>query len=240
MTDTTLSTVGTVRPVPPLSRAIQLGVATCLILGGLLNGGLQYADHLLAGDPERRELLVWGLEHHAVYQAVWFGVMLSSVCLLLGLLGLAQITRWRAPRLTAVATVLTVLGMWGFGNVLAGTYVAHVVVPDVLGVDAAVTLVEDGYLKDWGMVAGSLVPHLVGSFFGVLLLAVACWRAGLPKVPAVLLIVFLVWDFALSPIGIVEPHVLLLVALVWLGVAVARMPQREWLGQSALPADPLR
>ena len=75
----------------------------------------------------------------------------------------------------------------------------------------------------------ALLPHLVGSFVGVLLLALAGLRsASLPKVPLVLLIVFLVWDFLLPSVGPLEPHLLLAVALVWLGVAVLRMPQLEW------------
>jgi hypothetical protein len=201
-------------------------------MAGLLNGGLQYVEHLLVGDGGKREQLAWGLQHNSLQQALWFGVMLSSIFLLLGFLGLAQVTRWHTPRLTAVATLLTVWGMWGFGNVLAGTYVAQVIAPALFGVDAAVKLINEGYLKDPGMIAASLAPHLIGSFSGVLLLSIACWRSGFPRVPAVLLIVFLVWDFGLSPVGILEPHLLLMVALTWFGVTVARMPHRQWLGQA--------
>jgi hypothetical protein len=35
----------------------------------------------------------------------------------------------------------------------------------------------------------------------------------------------------LSPIGILEPHLVLMVALAWLGVAVLRLPHALWLGQ---------
>jgi len=229
MTPSTLTTMTVA--APPFSRAVQRVVAGCLVLAGLLNGGLQYLDYLVIGDGERAEIISSGLEQHSLYQALWFGVWLSSIFLLIGFLGLAQITRWRTPRLTAVATVLTVWGMWGFGNVLAGTYIGQVVAPKVLDVNSAVTLIDDGFLKDWGMIAGSLVPHLLGSFFGILLLAIACWRSGLPRVAALLLIGFLVWDFALTPIGPVEPHLLLMIALGWLGVAVAKMPHERWLGQ---------
>ena len=123
--------------------------------------------------------------------------------------------------------------MWGFGNVLAGTYIAQVVTPDVLGLDSGVSLIEDGYLQDWGMIAGSLVPHLIGSFFGILLLSIACWRSGFPRVPVALLVVFLLWDFMLVPVGPLEPHLLLMVALVWLGAHVARLPHDQWLGRRA-------
>jgi hypothetical protein len=233
MTTTVFNHSETRQQVPPWSRSIQRVVGISLVLGGLLNGGLQYVDHLTAGDGERRELIVYGMEHHAAQQAVWFGVMQSSLFLLIGFLGLAQVTRWHAPRLTAAAALLTVWGMWGFGNVLAGTYVAQVVTPDLFGADDAVTLIEDGYLQDWGMIAGSLAPHLIGSFFGVLLLAIACWRSGFPRVPVVLLVVFLLWDFMLTPVGILEPHLVLLVALVWLGVGVLRLPHARWLGRLA-------
>jgi hypothetical protein len=233
MTQTTLSAPTAAITEPPLSHAIHRGVGVSLVLAGLLNGGIQYIDHLTAGDGEQRELMAWGLEHHAAYQAVWFGAMLSSIFLLLGFLGLAQITRWHTPKLTVVATLLTIWGMWGFGNVLAGTYVAQVVTPDALGLDAGVTLIEDGYLKDWGMIAGSLAPHLIGSFFGILLLAIACWRSGLPRVPSALIVVFLVWDFLFTPIGPFEPHLFEMVALVWLGVTVIRMPHEQWLGRRA-------
>ena len=48
------------------------------------------------------------------------------------------------------------------------------------------------------MVVTALVPHLIGSFFGVLLLAVAAWRSGaFPKAACALVVVFLVWDFLL-------------------------------------------
>ena len=209
---------------PPLSRSVRLAAGTSLVLAGLLNGGLQYVDHLTAGSGDQADMLAWGLAHSGVYRAVWTGIMLSSVFLLLGFLGLAQVARWRAPRLTAVAAVLTTWGMAGFANVLAGSYVANVVAPEVLGVEGAVRLVDEGYLSDWGMTVGALVPHLVGSFLGILLLVVAGWHSALPRVPLALLAGFLVWDFALAPVGVLEPHLLLLVALVWLGVFVLRMP----------------
>ena len=233
MTQTTLTTrsAADAETSPPFSRTIQRGVGAALVLAGLLNGGLQYVDHLTAGNGERDAQVAYGLEHHALYQVIWFGALVSSIFLLLGFLGLAQLTRWHTPKLTAVAIPLVVWGMWGFGNVLAGTYIAQVVAPDVLGLDSSVALIEDGYLKDWGMVAGSLVPHLIGSFFGVLLLSIACWRSGLPRVPVLMLVAFLVWDFTFAPVGPLEPHLLLMVALAWLGLHVGRLPHAQWLGR---------
>ena len=131
-------------------------------------------------------------------------------------------TRWTARRLTLVAVPLMLWGMWGFHNVLAMGFVAGTVTPHVLSVDDAVKL-NDGLVSDPGVVVTALLPHLIGSFFGVLLLMVAAWRSGaFPKVPCALVIAFLVWDFLLPTWGLLEPHLLLFVGWTWLGVALLR------------------
>ena len=84
-----------------------------------------------------------------------------------GLLGVAHVCRFSARRLTAVAMPLVVWGMWGFGNVLAMGYVSGTVAPSVLGVGDAVRL-NDGLAGDPGVVLAALLPHLIGSFLGLL------------------------------------------------------------------------
>ena len=216
-------------PPPPLSRAAQVGAGLSLILAGLLNGGSQYLTHLLTGDHgDFSDQIRWGAEHPGPHQAEQAALVASMLFLPLGLLGLAHLTRWAAPRLTAVALVLVLWGMWGFHNVIALGYAAGSVGPDAIGVDAAVRL-NEAYLEHLGVTLLALAPHLLGSFVGLLLLTIACWRSGrLPRVPLVLLAAFLVWDFFLAPVGPLEPHLLLAVALCWLGVHVLRMPVRTW------------
>jgi hypothetical protein len=105
--------------------------------------------------------------------------------------------------------------------------------PDAIGVDAAVRL-NDALVEDGGVIAAALFPHLLGSFFGLLLLAIACWRTGVfPKVPLLLMVAFLVWDFALPSVGPFEPHLLLVISWVWLGIHLLRMPTAVWFGDSA-------
>ena len=153
--------------------------------------------------------------------------MLSTLFLPLGLLAIAQVTRWHTPRLSAVGALLTIWGMWGFTNVIALGYGAGTVGP---GLDAAVAL-NEGYVDHLGVMVTALAPHLIGSFLGLILLSAAAWRSRVfPKVPLALLVVFLVWDFTLPSSGPFEPHLLLMVALVWLGVHLMRMPHRTWLG----------
>ena len=216
---------------PPLSRAAQLGAGVSLLLAGLLNGGSQYLTHLLTGDHgDFSDQIRWGAEHPGPHQAEQAALVASMFFLPLGLLGLAHLARWGAPRLTAVALALVLWGMWGFHNVVALGYGAGSVAPGAIGVDAAVDL-NESYLDHLGVTLTALVPHLLGSFLGLLLLTLACWRSGrLPRVPLALLAAFLVWDFLLAPVGPLEPHLLLAVALGWLGVHVLRMPVGTWSG----------
>ena len=218
------------RPAP-YSHAIRTGLGACLVLAGLLNGGAQYLGELLSPDHDDfSDQIAWGVDHAGVHQAEQLALVVSMLFLPLGLLGLAQVARWHRPRLTLVATLLTVWGMWGFTNVVALGYAAGSVAPDEIGVSHAVAL-NDGFIEHAGVMAGALYPHLIGSFFGLILLSIAGWRSGVfPKVPLALLVAFLVWDFMLPSAGPLEPHLLLMVALVWLGVHLARMPARVWSG----------
>ncbi len=218
----------------PLSRAIQIIVGVSLVTAGITNGLAQYVGELLmpAHDDFTAQIR-WGAEHPTLHVAEQTALMVSMLVLPIGLLGLAQLTRWGAPRLTAVAAVLIVWGMWGFHNVVALGYAAGTVGPDAIGVDAAAEL-NEAYLGHVGTMVIALIPHLLGSFVGLLLLAVAGWRGRtLPRIPLVLLVAFLVWDFGLPSAAPFEPHVLLAIALGWLGIHVIRLPQSRWHGQTA-------
>ena len=131
------------------------------------------------------------------------------------------------------AVVLT----WGMsGQVFSetATYASQVVAAEVFGSTEAERLIVDGYLHDPGMIAVVLVPVIAGMFFGVILLAVALWRSGFPRVPVVMLALWPLWDFfGPSPLGPFTTELFLLVAGVWLGVVVARMPHARWLGRDA-------
>ena len=129
--------------------------------------------------------------------------------------------------------VLVAWGMWGFHNVVALGYAAGSVAPGVIGVDPAVAL-NDGLVEHAGTMVTALFPHLLGSFFGLILLSIACWRSrSIPRIPLVLLVAFLVWDFLLPSFGPLEPHLLLFVALGWLGVHLIRMNDAAWRGARA-------
>lgn len=220
--------------VPPYSNRIRQGLGLCLVLGGILNGGSQYlVEAFTPSHEEFGDQFQWGLDHPLLHQGEQLALVASMLFLPLGFLAVAQVTRWHTPRLTVAATLLTIWGMWGFTNVIALGYAAGSVGPGTIGVDASVAL-NDGFVEHTGVLVSALYPHLIGSFIGLVLLSVAAWRSGVfPKPPLVLLIAFLVWDFTLPSFGPLEPHLLLMVSLVWLGTHLARMPHRVWLGATA-------
>jgi len=229
---TTPDTAPAVAPAhhhPPYSRVVQLGTGLCLVLAGLLNGLPQYVVSLVTGELAFSEQIVWGTSHEALHRTEQTLILVSALFLPLGLLGLAQVTRWHSRRLTLVAVPLLLWGMWGFHNVLAMGYVAGTVAPTVLPVVDAVTLNDDGLVGDPGVMVTALLPHLVGSFFGLLLLAVAAWRSGVfPRTACALVVAFLVWDFLLPSFGPAEPHLLLAVGLSWLGLRLMRLDPTKW------------
>jgi hypothetical protein len=227
------------RAAPPLSRAARIGSGACLVAAGLTNGLAQYAGELLMPDLDDFSAQIrWGAAHPAVHVAEQTALLVSMLVLVPGLLGLGVVTRWAAPRLTAAGLLLALWGMWGFHNVVALGYAAGVVAPGTIGTDAAVRL-NEGYLDHLGTTVTALLPHLVGSFLGLGLLALAGLRGrSLPRVPLLLLLAFLVWDFLLPAVGPLEPHLLLAVALCWLGTHLLQMPHERWQnpGQAAARA----
>lgn len=216
---------------PPHTRAIRVTAGVSLLLAGILNGLPQYLTHLLHGDLMFPDYVRWGAAHPGVVQAEQLALVASMLFAPLGLLGVAQVCRWRTPVLTAVGIALTIWGMWGFQNSLALGYIVAYAAPQALGVDQALTLLES-LSAEPGAIFAFLVPHLVGSFLGLILLSVACWRSrAFPRTPLLLLIVALVWDFGLAPVGPLEPHLLLVAAWGWMGIHLIRMPHDIWRGQ---------
>ena len=217
-------------PTPRLKTVAGIS----LVLAGLTNGLPQYLVELVTGGhADFGDQIRWSVDHRGVHVAEQLTILLSSLLMPIGLLGLAWVAHHTVRRLTAVATVLVVWGMWGFHNVLAMGYVSGTVAPEVVGVDAAVRL-NDGLVEDPGVLVTALLPHLLGSFLGLLLLAAACWRSGaFPRTPLVLMVAFLVWDFALPADPPFEPHLLLVVAWCWLGMHLVRMPSAVWRGREA-------
>jgi hypothetical protein len=232
----TVQTRPTTPTAAPYSSLIRVAAGVCLILAALTNGLSQYLGYLVIGDRDWVDQVRWGADHLTIQRTEQMALVVSALFMPIGLLALAQVTRWSSRRLTLIAVPLMLWGMWGFHNILAIGYIAGTAGPQILGVDAAVKFNEE-MVSDPGAALLGLLPHLLGSFLGIVLLTIAAWRSGhFPKAACALILAFLVWDFLLQPVGPLEPHLLLFIGWSWLGVALIRMPQPVWSG--ALSAAP--
>jgi hypothetical protein len=130
-------------------------------------------------------------------------------------LGLAQACLARTPRLARVAGWTTAAAMAGFVGVRMGQAVEFAGVQQGVGShDLAATI--DHASANW--IGGPIfVVFLGGALLGTILLGIAGWRAGLPKAACVLLAVFQVVDVVAPDRPVPVAHVLLLVALGWIG-----------------------
>lgn len=214
----------------PYSSLVRRATGACLVLGGLTNGLVQYVQHLVVPEAASVEEMRWGLDHSLYLHVEQSLVVLSALFMPLALLGVAQVTRWTSPRLTLVSVPLLMWGMWGFHNILSTDYLVRTVAPTTLPLHEAAAL-NDVLVSDTGLLVTALLPHLVGSFFGAVLLSIAAWRSGsFSKVATGLVIAFLLWDFLVPPYGVLEAHLLLAVGWAWWGVDLIRMPRQVWNG----------
>lgn len=217
----------------PYSRQIRIAAGVCLVLGAITNGLVQYVQEFVVPDGSVADEVSWRFDHQLYLHVDQGLVLLSALVMPLAVLGVAQVTRWTSPRLTLVAVPLLLWGMWGFHNILSTDYFLRTFVPGVLPVREAVVL-EESLFSDTGLVVMSLVPHLVGSFLGAVLLSIAAWRSGrFSRVASGLVIGFLAWDFLLVPFGPFEAHLLLAVGWAWWGIDLIRMPHEHWAGGSS-------
>lgn len=219
---------------PPLSRVIRVAAGASLVLAGLLNGLPQVILYLL-GHPGGgfSDAIRWATDNPAVAPPLQYALVASMLFAPLGLLGLAQVCRWRAPTLTLIGTPLVLWGMWGFHNILLLGLILTVLAPPVLGVEETSRL-ADGLMTNPAGLFLAIGPHLIGTFLGTLLLSIAWIRSGFPRGAGILVLGFLIWDFLVVPTGLrlgpLEPHMLLILGWGWMGLYIMRMPDAVWRG----------
>jgi hypothetical protein len=149
-------------------------------------------------------------------------VLCGMVAVLLfgpGFLGLADVCARRVPRLGRFAGWVAVVSMTGFFGVRGIQAVQLAAVQDGLDHATAGRIIDDAGTNPLGVLV--LLTFLGGSVVGTIALAVAAWRAGLPKVPAVLLGAFQFVDLGASGhLGTVLAHALMLLAMAWFARAL--------------------
>lgn len=145
--------------------------------------------------------------------------LLATLIYVPAFLGLATRCVAAAPVAARLGAAFAVWSMMGFMGVRMAQAVELQAVRD--GLDRGDTARLLDHLVSNPLGAPSLILLLAGSAVGLVALAVAGWRAGLPRPALVLVAVFPFLDLALpSQTGTIASHVALLAGLVWLAVAL--------------------
>lgn len=162
-------------------------------------------------------------QHQGIFiTSVLIGIVATAL-LVPAFAGLGSACLERTPRLARTGTAITVLSMMGFFAVRMAQGVELETVRRGLDRHTAASLV-DGLTGN--PVGGTiLAAFLLGSAVGLVLLAVAAWRTGLPRPAAVALGAFPFADLALQGhLGTIAAHVLLLAATTWMAIALLHGP----------------
>ncbi|GLW24256.1 hypothetical protein Mame01_42990 [Microbispora amethystogenes] len=152
-----------------------------------------------------------------------------------GVIGLVHLVRRKGVVLAHIAGVMAVLGLINFSALMISDFF-DIVAYQMLPADQAEKLMQDAAQP--AMIAAWQMPGMIGSFLGLVLVAVAYARAGRAGwwFPAGVLAGILVWLFGASAwnlvLGLGGPVILLVVFGV-VGVSMIRMRDEEWAATSA-------
>ncbi|KAA9376916.1 hypothetical protein F5972_20860 [Microbispora cellulosiformans] len=152
-----------------------------------------------------------------------------------GVIGLVHLVRRKGVVLAHIAGVIAVLGLINFSALMISDFF-DIVAYQMLPPAQAEKLMQDAAQP--AMIAAWQMPGLIGSFLGLVLVAVAYARAGRAGwwFPAGVLAGIVVWLFGASAwnlvLGLGGPVILLVVFGV-VGVSMIRMRDEEWATTSA-------
>lgn len=138
----------------------------------------------------------------------------ATLMFLPGILGLTARTVGRAPVASRIAAALVCLGFPSFMGIRLGQAIELQGVRDGLSRRATANLVDHLSANPIGVAI--VACFLVGTVLGVLVLGVAMWRAGLPRVAAALVAAFGVVD--MSTEGVIPGWLVHLMLVVGFGL----------------------
>jgi hypothetical protein len=193
--------------------------AACLVAAPALEV-LEQVLSPLTGRSTSADLAAIDQHRDAFATSVLIGIVATAL-LVPAFAGLASACLERAPRLARAGAAVIVLSMMGFFAVRMVQGVQLQLVTDGVDRHTAARLVDD--LTGNPVGGAILAAFLLGSMVGLVLLAVAAWRTGLPRPAAVALGVFPFADLVMQGhLGTIASHLLLLAATSWLAVALVR------------------
>ncbi|GAA4925752.1 hypothetical protein HD597_011497 [Nonomuraea thailandensis] len=158
-----------------------------------------------------------------------------------GVIGLVHLVRRKGVVLANLAGALTVLGLINFSSLMISDFF-DIVLFQRLPAEQAHKIMEEAAQP--AMIAAWQLPGMIGSFLGLVLVAVAYARSGRAGwwFPVGVLGGIAVWIYGASSwnelLGFGGPVVLLLV-FGFVGVSIIRMPDAEWSGAPAVGAPGL-
>ena len=209
-------------------------VATALVLAPLLEVVEQILSPLTGASTRADVLAAAG--HQAMFNGAVLVGAVATVLYVPALVGLGTRCVAHSPVAARLGAAASVVCMTGFMAVRA----VQAFEPRAVGAgqtaDATAHLVDHLSTNPIGVVA--LVMFLGGSIVALVALAVAAWRAGLPRPAAVMLGIFPFLDLALSGhAATTATHVLLLVALAWLARGLMSSPTTETVDKEPVVAQ---
>lgn len=156
-----------------------------------------------------------------------FLTLLSFLLLVPAVFGLLHLLRHRSVALGHIGAALTVLGLFFHGSIIGFALVEVPLVESGLERAQMVTFAERMYE---GPAFLMILAPFVAFYLGMLILALALWRARVaPLWVSALIVVGLLSEFvgtdAVSPELL---FMLLLVSLGWLGLRILRTPDAQW------------
>ena len=154
--------------------------------------------------------------------SVVFGLV-GTFLLLPAVLGLAAVTVQRTPWPSRIAAACASVGLMGFAGIRLGQGVELQGIRDGLPLPQVAGLLDH---QSGNPIGGPMVVlFLLGTVVGMIALAVAVWRAGLPRPAAVLIGAFPFADQGLEALGIaggVLAHAMLLAGFSWVAASLVR------------------
>ena len=203
----------------------------CLLVGPLLlllanvfdpSGGSGDDDReyisALKDDPDMAQLST----------ALWiWGFALMAI----GIIGVVHVIRRRGVVLANIGGALALLGMIFF-VALVTTTVNEINQAEHLDLDTAVALSND--IEDYWVAFVVLVPALLGTLIGFILLAIAIIRSGLTHIAAGVLIIVGIVAVVVSDtsqVGSIVANALLLAGWGLVGLRLLGMKDEEWDGR---------
>lgn len=198
----------------------RLGAAS-LVVGATGNTAQAVLSQLLGERPESiTEQVALANEHPTLLTAMAVVGTVAVPFMAIGFLAAAQELGRRARKTSLAAGTLLVLGMWGFLAIQIAMVLSTIALRDPDGRSTAAFLEELGSHPLTGVLFGA--PFMIGCVAGMLTLTIGLLvKGGVPRwIPAAWL-VFIVLDFGIGRVGIVDPHWLYLAGAVGLATHLA-------------------